>query len=238
MCVCVNVLYMNMLSRFLKRHGSNGVSNLYSGWREFDFLWFDQWPLVVLGAADILISTSVTVAWPRTLDTQSIRASSSITILASNVLGRWKHLCWCSLLNRQYLIVGQMCLVCIWFVCETCKDIATLIPAWTVCCASRLGFLCLCPMWLLRVVKLAIRNIGNLYREPPCTYRWRHLCWTISPMIDCTLICLLRVVQSYNTAVCTYRWRHLCWYSITSDSLSDVPILRVITPKMPISPLK
>ena len=71
--VCnVNVLYMNMLSRFLKRHGSNDVSNLYSGWREFDFLWFDQWPLVVLGAADILISTSVTVAWPRTLDTQSI----------------------------------------------------------------------------------------------------------------------------------------------------------------------
>ena len=154
--VCnMNVLYMNMLSRFLKRHGSNGVSNLYSGWREFDFLWFDQWPLVVLGAADILISTSVTVAWPRTLDTQSIRASSSITILASNVLGRWKHLCWCSLLNQQYLIVGQMCLVCIWFVCETCKDIATLIPAWTVCCASRLGFLCLCPMWLLRVVNLA-----------------------------------------------------------------------------------
>ena len=124
--VCnVNVLYMNMLSRFLKRHGSNGVSNLYSGWREFDFLWFDQWPLVVLGA--------------HRYSNQHQRYSGMTShigyteyTLASNVLGRWKHLCWCSLLNQQYLIVGQMCLVCIWFVCETCKDIATLIPAWTL----------------------------------------------------------------------------------------------------------
>ena len=101
-------------------------------------------------------------AWSRRYSNQHQRYSGMTLhiryteyTLASNVLGRWKHLCWCSLLNRQYLIVGQMCLVCIWFVCETCKDIATLIPAWTVCCASRLGFLCLCPMWLLRVVNLA-----------------------------------------------------------------------------------